>query len=90
MESLEERVARLEEQVAHLQRLLGADSRGGAVQASAGGAVQARGPRLPPEFYDALRGGKTVTAIKIYRQATGASLLDAKRAVEMMAREARG
>ncbi|WP_090930408.1 hypothetical protein [Nonomuraea jiangxiensis] len=82
MESLEERVARLEEQVASLQRHLGVDS--------ALVAVRPERPRLPPEFFTALRAGKKVTAIKIYREATGASLLAAKQAVDTMAREARG
>ncbi|GAA2215404.1 hypothetical protein GCM10009850_108720 [Nonomuraea monospora] len=74
-ESVEDRVARLEQQVAALQRYLGVDlSRGGEER------------RFPPEFYDALRRGKTIKAIAIYRKETGASLRDAKNAVENMQR----
>ncbi|MFG1707134.1 hypothetical protein ACFLIM_28460 [Nonomuraea sp. M3C6] len=82
MESLEDRVARLEEQVAFLQRHLGVDPELVAADAN--------GPALPPDFYRALRDGKTILAIKIYRKATGASLLTAKNAVEDMERSARG
>jgi hypothetical protein len=42
---------------------------------------------LPSSFYDALGGGKTIEAIKIYRSATGAGLKEAKEAVEAMARD---
>ncbi|MCK2217031.1 hypothetical protein MF672_025035 [Actinomadura sp. ATCC 31491] len=78
MESVEDRIARLEQQVAELQRHLGL------VTGAAGAASD--GPALPPEFHAALRDGKTVKAIKIYRQATGASLVVAKRAVEAIQR----
>lgn len=81
MESLEERVARLEQQVAYLQRRLGIDPAG--VDPVSGA------PRLPPQFYQELQRGKLIRAIKIYRESTGASLADAKRAVELMARQAK-
>ncbi|UBU14395.1 hypothetical protein [Nonomuraea gerenzanensis] len=75
-ESVEDRVARLEQQVAALQRHLGVDL------------SRAEGRRFPPEFYEALRHGKTIKAIAIYRKETGASLRDAKKAVEDMRRGA--
>ncbi|MFC4010742.1 hypothetical protein ACFOY2_26180 [Nonomuraea purpurea] len=78
MESLEERIARLERQVAYLQRHLGVDP--SLIDAVPGG------PALPPDFYQALQKGKTIQAIKIYRQTTGASLLVAKNTVEAMQR----
>jgi hypothetical protein len=40
----------------------------------------------PPEFLDAIQRGKLINAIKIYRQLTGASLTEAKSAVEKIAR----
>lgn len=76
MESLEERVARLEQQVAILQRHLGIDP----------ALLNADGPFLPPQFYEMLRRGKMIHAIKIYREVTGASLREAKNRVEAMAR----
>ncbi|SEG99643.1 hypothetical protein SAMN05444920_113239 [Nonomuraea solani] len=79
MESLEQRIARLEKQVAYLQRHLGIDP---AVIDSI-----PNGSALPPQFYQELRNGKTIMAIKIYRKATGASLLEAKNAVEAMERQ---
>lgn len=42
---------------------------------------------LPEALYDALRRGKTIEAIKIYREVTGAGLKEAKAAVEAMGRE---
>ncbi|MEW9547343.1 hypothetical protein [Nonomuraea sp. NPDC050783] len=114
VESVEDRLARLEKQVAELQRHLGLDAApagsgpagsglagSGLVgsgpagsglagsapvgSASAGSGSVGSGPArrpLPPEFHAALRDGKTIKAIKIYRQVTGASLVVAKRAVE--------
>ena len=41
---------------------------------------------LPAEFEQALRAGNTMAAIKIYREATGVSLKEAKEAVEARAR----
>ncbi|MGP3914813.1 hypothetical protein [Nonomuraea sp. 10N515B] len=76
MESVEDRIARLERQVADLQRHLGIDPE----------LANSGGPFLPPEFYHALERRKTILAIKIYREATGASLLEAKNTVESMAR----
>ncbi|GGM65403.1 hypothetical protein ACFFX1_02765 [Dactylosporangium sucinum] len=71
------RVARLERQIAFLYRHFGLDPRL---------AEQIDVPRdLPPEFADALRQHNLILAIKIYRQATGASLAEAKAAVERMA-----
>ncbi|MBF8188460.1 hypothetical protein ITP53_22575 [Nonomuraea sp. K274] len=78
MESVEERIARLEQQVANLHRHLGIDP----------ALVDDEGPFLPPEFYQALEEKKLIMAIKIYRKATGASLLVAKNTVEAMVRRA--
>ncbi|MGN9836559.1 hypothetical protein ACTMTI_00420 [Nonomuraea sp. H19] len=78
MESVEARIARLEQQVAYLQRHLGIDPR----------LVEEGGPFLPPAFYQALAKGKLIMGIKIYRDVTGASLRDAKNAVEALARRA--
>jgi ribosomal protein L7/L12 len=77
MEPLEEKVAQLEQQMAFLYRYLGIDP-----------AILEAGGALPPNFYAALQKGKTVEAIKIYRDATGASLVTAKNAVEAIARTA--
>lgn len=44
-----------------------------------------RDPRLPPEFFTALEGNKLIVAIKIYREATGVGLKEAKDRVEEMA-----
>jgi hypothetical protein len=49
---------------------------------------RSRGPDWIPEaLYDALRQGKMIHAIKIYRDVTGAGLAEAKAAVERIARE---
>lgn len=76
MESVEDRIARLEQQVEALQRYLGIHSAG------------AEGSHLPPDFFHALRTGKTIKAIAIYRKVTGASLRDAKNQVEAIQRRA--
>lgn len=72
------RLARLERQVAFLYRHFGLDPALADVFGAADG--------LPPEFVDALRRQDPLTAIKLYRQATGASLADAKETVERIAR----
>ena len=46
----------------------------------------AAGPVFPPSFADALRRGKMIEAIKIYREVTGVGLKEAKDAVEAIAR----
>ena len=46
----------------------------------------AAGPSFPPSFADALRQGKMIQAIKIYREVTGVGLKEAKDAVEAIAR----
>ncbi|GLX05629.1 hypothetical protein [Microbispora sp. NBRC 16548] len=78
MDSIEQRVAQLENQVAFLQLYLGIDP----AIAGDGGSV------LPPEFHAALQRGKSIEAIRIYRKVTGASLVTAKDAVEAMMRKA--
>lgn len=72
------RLARLERQVAFLYRHFGLDPALADVFPAADG--------LPPQFRAALQRHDLVTAIKIYRQATGASLADAKEIVERIAR----
>jgi hypothetical protein len=49
------------------------------------GQPQYADPRLPAEFYVALQSGKMIPAIKIYREATGVGLKEAKDQVEAMA-----
>jgi hypothetical protein len=41
-------------------------------------------PRLPPAFYEALQANKKIQAIKIYREATGVGLKEAKDHVDAM------
>ncbi|MDG6104372.1 hypothetical protein Daura_10980 [Dactylosporangium aurantiacum] len=72
------RLARLERQVAFLYRHFGLDPALADVFPGADG--------LPPEFLAALKRHDLVTAIKLYRQATGAGLADAKETVERIAR----
>jgi hypothetical protein len=50
------------------------------------GAPAAPAGGYPPEFLDAIQRGKLINAIKIYRQLTGGSLIEAKSAVERIAR----
>ncbi|GAA3245607.1 hypothetical protein ACFO1B_38565 [Dactylosporangium siamense] len=72
------RLARLERQVAFLYRHFGLDPALADVFGVPDG--------LPPEFVAALRRQDLMAAIKLYRQATGASLADAKETVERIAR----
>ena len=44
------------------------------------------GPVLPPGFDEAVRRGNTIAAIKIYREATGLGLAEAKHEVEAIIR----
>ena len=94
-----QRIARLEFQVAYLYRHLGLDPEAAANPAPFGGsapspfadAVPAEfrtpaGPVLPPAFDDALRQGKLIVAIKMYREATGLGLAEAKAAVDEIVR----
>jgi ribosomal protein L7/L12 len=69
----------------------------GPAGAGPGGAGLPRGLEMAPQnegadfalapVYDALRRGKTVDAIKTYRELTGASLAEAKFAVDSITRE---
>jgi hypothetical protein len=72
------RLARLERQVAFLYRHFGLDPALADVFGVPDG--------LPPEFVAALRRQDLIAAIKLYRQATGAGLADAKETVERIAR----
>ena len=49
-------------------------------------AAYSAGPVFPPSFADALRRGKMIEAIKIYREVTGVGLKEAKDAVEAIVR----
>jgi hypothetical protein len=72
----EQRIARLEQQVDFLFRHLGLDP------------AVAIGPQaLPPSFYDAARAGNKSQAVNIYRAVTGASIIDAKHAVDEAAHQ---
>jgi ribosomal protein L7/L12 len=77
----EDRMIRLERQVDYLYRRLQIDP-GEAFAADFG---ELAGEGLPPSFHMALTQGKKIEAIKIYREATGASLKEAKNAVDSMA-----
>jgi hypothetical protein len=96
----EERIARLESQVTYLLNYLELDpditASGATPFPRSGGAMPPvpqmgipQGDLFPPDFYDYLRRGKKINAIKIYRQVTGASLVEAKAAVEAMAAQMR-
>jgi ribosomal protein L7/L12 len=96
-----ERIDRLEQRVDYLIRYLGispADIMDDVLRGGAGpldfGAPRQDGPSrspgsdwIPEALYGALRQGKTIEAIKIYRSVTGAGLKEAKAAVERIARE---
>jgi hypothetical protein len=96
-----ERILRLERQVARLyQHLglnpddggpLGAPTAWGEPADAVPGAVPPpyspfSGIPLPPAFDEAIRQGKLINAIKIYRQVTGAGLKEAKEACEEISR----
>jgi hypothetical protein len=101
----EERIARLENQVRYLLNYLELDpdiTASGATplprsagamppfpQAGLSPGGMPPGDQFPPEFYDYLRRGKLINAIKIYREYTGASLAQAKAAVDAMAAQMR-
>ncbi|WP_051898021.1 ribosomal protein L7/L12 [Sciscionella sediminilitoris] len=69
----EARIVRLEAQVAYLAEQLGV--RPGELEAHAA-------PDVPAEARRLAEAGKKIKAIKVYREATGASLAEAKRAIE--------
>ncbi|MFJ8626810.1 ribosomal protein L7/L12 [Kitasatospora sp. NPDC093550] len=48
-------------------------------------AVPSRDPRTMPEVVDHVRRGKQISAIKAYRERTGAGLAEAKKAVDALA-----
>jgi hypothetical protein len=94
-----QRIARLEFQVARLCQHLGLDPDTIALNPTSHGASPApfgdaptpafnapAGPVLPPGFDAALRDGKLIAAIKIYREATGVGLAEAKKAVDDIVR----
>jgi ribosomal protein L7/L12 len=82
----EDRIARLERQVDFLFRRLGVDPSAAFAGDGGPGAFAGGGDGLPMSFYDALRRGKKIQAIKIYREATGVGLKQAKDAVDAMVR----
>jgi Ribosomal protein L7/L12 C-terminal domain len=69
-----DRVVQLERQVYFLFRRLGIDP-----------GVALVDDELPSSLYDAIARGKLIQAIKIYREATGVGLKEAKDAVDAMA-----
>jgi ribosomal protein L7/L12 len=78
MDSTDEgRIQRLERKVDFLFQRFGVDP---------SAAFAADADELPTSFYEALQRGRTIEAIKIYREATGVGLKQAKDAVEAMAR----
>jgi ribosomal protein L7/L12 len=72
----------LERKVDYLFQHLGIDPSA----AFADGFDIAGGDGLPSSFHNALRNGKKIDAIKIYRSATGAGLAEAKAAVDAFER----
>jgi len=60
---------------------------GGGYLGSLPGQPRPADPRLPPAFFDALQKGKKINAIKIYREATGVGLKEAKDYVDALERE---
>ena len=93
-----ERIADLERRVDYLIRYLGidpADIASGVMPPGFPGALPAGFDIAPADeradaalgpVYDAIRAGKKINAIQLYRTATGASLAEAKNAVESIAR----
>jgi hypothetical protein len=90
-----ERIERLERRLDFLIRYLGLNPAD--IDSGIGvGAVGPYGPvptnlggmpdDFPPALYESIRAGKLINAIKIYREVTGASLAEAKSAVDSMAR----
>jgi ribosomal protein L7/L12 len=75
-----DRLVRLERMVDFLFQRMGIDPNEALVFADS------FGPELPTSFHTALARGQTIEAIKIYRTVTGASLKEAKEAVDAMAR----
>lgn len=93
------RIDRLERRVDFLIRYLGinpADIRDGIMPEpddrwpGRPGGSAAESDWLPEALYDALRRGKKIEAIKIYREVTGAGLGEAKSAVDRIVREMLG
>lgn len=93
-----ERIADLERKVDYLIRYLGIDPAqlaSGVMPAGYPGGMPAGFDVAPADeradaglgpVYDAIRAGQKINAIKLYRTATGASLKEAKSAVESIAR----
>jgi hypothetical protein len=75
----DDRIFRLERQVDFLFRRLGIDPN----------LALAQDDELPAALYDAIGRGKLVQAIKIYREATGVGLKEAKDAVDAIAGRSR-
>jgi hypothetical protein len=87
-----QRLERLEAQVALLYRHLGLSgseaflsppATGEPQDAVPGGGIP-RDPRLPNAFYEALVADKKIQAIKLYREATGVGLREAKQYVDSL------
>ena len=83
LRTLERRVAWLEQQIEQTEDELDPGRSGSPASAPAGRLVSS------PRVLDALRRGKTIEAIKIYREETGTGLKDAKEAVEAIQRSLR-
>ena len=75
----DDRIVRLERQVDFLYRRLGIDP----------DLALAPDDVLPTALYDAIGRGKLIQAIKIYREATGVGLKEAKDAVDAIAGRSR-
>jgi hypothetical protein len=85
------RLLRLEQKIDFLFRHLGIDPSQVSLEddfaPSFGDAFDSSSqPGLPSAFYDALRTGHKIQAVKIYHEVTGVGLKEAKSAVERMGR----
>ena len=92
--TVEMRLAAIEEKLDRVLAHLGLDGDSAGVVAGAGGGGFGLNQPVPAVAYEAqltalIQGGKKIQAIKLYREATGAGLKDAKDAVEAYERNLR-
>ena len=87
----EYRIAHLEAQVRQILQHLGLTADGGGTGFDAspvpGPVGYGQATPVPPEIESALRAGKLIQAIQIYRGMTGMGLKESKAAVDVMARD---
>jgi ribosomal protein L7/L12 len=78
------RIAELELQVAELYRRIGQEPLSGFRDDRFGGGFSDQGPAADPRLLELVQAGKTIQAIKLYRELTGVGLKEAKDAVDAM------